>query len=140
MNDPTIIRQNNRMVSINTCLMVDLSGRVASESLGMAHYSGTGGQTDTAVGAKEGYDGKGKSIITCYSTAKRGTATRIVPVLPEGTAVTLHRGNSDYIVTEYGTAWLRGKTISERANCLIEIAHPDFRDYLRDEARRIVYL
>ncbi len=140
VNDPAIIRNNSKMTSINTCLMVDLSGQVASESLGMNHYSGTGGQTDTAVGAKEGYDQKGKSIITCYATAKSGTATRIVPVLPEGTAVTLHRGNSDYIVTEYGVAWLRGKTIKERAASLIEIAHPDFRDYLRDEAKRIGYL
>ncbi len=140
VNDPSVIRQNAKMVSINTCLMMDLSGQVASESLGMTQYSGSGGQTDTAVGAKEGFDGRGKSIIACHATAKSGTVSRIVPVLPEGTVVTLNRGNSDYIVTEYGVASLRGKTIRERAACLIEISHPDFRDHLKSEAERIGFL
>lgn len=140
VNDPRVVRQNSKMVSVNTCLMVDLTGQVASESLGLNQYSGTGGQTDTAVGAKEGFDGQGKSIIACHSTVKQGAQTTIVPVLPEGTAVTLHRGNSDYVVTEYGEAWLRGLTIRERSEALINIAHPDFRDYLRDEAKHIGFL
>ena len=92
------------MVSINTCLMVDFTGQVGSESLGTRQYSGTGGQTDTAVGAKEAYDGLGKSIIACYSTAQKGTISTIVPTLPEGTAVTLHRSNTDHIVTEHSIA------------------------------------
>ena len=102
VNDPAVIRQNSRMVSINTCLMVDFTGQVASESIGTMQFSGTGGQTDTAVGAKEAYDGLGKSIIACASTTKKGTISTIVPTLPEGTAVTLHRSNTDHIVTDYG--------------------------------------
>ena len=91
VNDPAVIRQNTKMVSVNTCLMVDLTGQVASESIGTTQYSGTGGQADTAIGAVEALDGRGKSIIACYSTAKSGKVSTIVPTLPEGTAVTLHR-------------------------------------------------
>lgn len=140
VNDPAVVRKNSRMVSINTCLMVDFSGQVASESIGTNQYSGTGGQTDTAVGAKEAYDGKGKSIIACRSTAKGGKVSTICPVLPTGTAVTLHRSNTDYIVTEHGVACLRGRTISERTEALINIAHPDFRNNLREEARKLGYI
>jgi len=102
--------------------------------VGIHQYSGTGGQTDTAVGAKECYDGKGKSIIACRSTAKGGTLSTIVPTLQNGSAVTLHRSNSDYIVTEWGVAALRGRTIEERTRALIKIAHPDFRDDLTKQA------
>ncbi len=139
VNDPAVIRQNSKMVSINTCLMVDLQGQVASEAVGVEQYSGTGGQTDTAVGAKEAYDGLGKSIIACKSTAKKGQLTTIVPVLPEGTAVTLHRSNADNIVTEHGVAPLRGRTLQERAENLISIAHPDFRSELTLQARKLGY-
>jgi len=140
VNDPAIIRQNTRMVSINTCLMVDFTGQVASESLGTNQYSGTGGQTDTAVGAKEAYDGLGKSVIACYSSAKGGTVSTIVPVLPAGTAVTLHRSNCDHIVTEHGIAYMRGRTVKERTLNLIAVAHPDFREQLRGEARKLGYI
>ncbi len=140
VNDPAIVRRNSRMVSLNTCLMVDLTGQVASESLGTRQYSGTGGQTDTAVGAKEALDGLGKSIIACRSTAKEGTQTTVVPVLPEGTAVTLHRSNTDHVVTEHGVAYLRGRTVRERARNLIAIAHPDFRAELTAQARKLDYL
>ncbi|MDA8244387.1 MAG: 4-hydroxybutyrate--acetyl-CoA CoA transferase [Elusimicrobia bacterium] len=140
VNDPAVIRRNSRMVSINTCLTVDLTGQVASESIGHVQYSGTGGQTDTAVGAKEAYDGLGKSIIACRSTAKGGTVSAIVPALAEGTAVTLHRANTDNIVTEFGTARLRGRTVRERANALIGVAHPDFRAELRRRAGQLGYI
>lgn len=140
VNDPAVVRQNSRMVSLNTCLMVDFTGQVASESIGTRQYSGTGGQTDTAVGAKEAYDGLGKSIIACRSTAKKGTQSTILPTLPEGTAVTLHRSNADHIVTEYGIAHLRGRTVRERTQNLIAVAHPDFRGELTEQAKKLGYL
>lgn len=140
VNDPAVVRQNSKMVSLNTCLMVDLTGQVASESIGTRQYSGTGGQTDTAVGAKEAYDGLGKSIIACRSTAKGGSTSTIVPVLPEGTAVTLHRSNTDHIVTEFGIAYLRGRTVRERTRNLIGVAHPDFRAQLTEQAKKLGYL
>lgn len=140
VNDPNVIRQNSRMVSLNTCLMVDLTGQVASESIGPRQYSGTGGQTDTAIGAIEAYDGLGKSIIACRSTARGGRVSTIVPMLPEGTAVTLHRSNSDIIVTEHGIARLRGRTVAERARNLIAIAQPEFRAELTERARQLGYL
>ncbi len=140
VNDPAVVRQNSKMVSINTCMMVDFAGQVLSEGIGVTHYSGTGGQLDTAMGAKEGLDGMGKSIIACRSTAKHGTASAIVPFAPQGTKVTLHGGMTDYVVTEYGTAWLRGKTIKERTKSLIGIAHPDFRDELTEQAKKMGYM
>ena len=140
VNDPAIIRQNTKMVSVNTCLMVDFTGQVAAESIGTNQYSGTGGQSDTAMGAVEGLDGLGKSIIACYSTAKGGTVSTIVPTLPEGTAVTLHRSNVDIVVTEHGIARLRGRTVRERARELIGVAHPAFRAELTAKAKAIGYL
>jgi acyl-CoA hydrolase len=88
----------------------------------------------------EGLDGKGKSIIACYSTAKGGKVSTIVPVLPEGTAVTLHRSNTDHVVSEHGIARLRGRTTRERAAALIAIAHPDFRADLTAKAKALGYL
>ncbi len=140
VNDPAVVRQNSKMVSLNTCLMVDMTGQVASESIGTTQYSGTGGQTDTAVGAKEGYDGLGKSIIACHSTAKNGTISTIKPTLPEGTAITLHRSDADHIVTEYGIAYMRGRTVRERTRNLIAVAHPDFRAELTEEAKKLGYI
>ncbi len=140
VNDPAVIRRNSRMVSINTCLMVDFTGQVGSESIGTKQHSGTGGQTDTAVGAKEAYDGLGKNIIACHSTAKNGTVSTIVPTMPEGTAVTLHRSNLDHIVTEHGIARLRGRTVAERTRELIAVAHPDFRNELTQQAQEFGYV
>jgi acyl-CoA hydrolase len=140
VNDPAIIRRNSKMVSINTCLMVDFTGQVASESIGTDQYSGTGGQTDTAVGAKEAFDGLGKSIIACASTARGGQVSTIVPTLPAGTAVTLHRSNTDYIVTEHGVAPMRGRTVRERTQNLIAVAHPDHRGERREAAHKLGYL
>ncbi|NLJ47105.1 MAG: acetyl-CoA hydrolase/transferase family protein [Treponema sp.] len=140
VNDPAVVAQNSRMVSINTCLMVDFTGQVASESIGTQQYSGTGGQSDTAQGAVAGYDGLGKSIIACYATAKGGTVSTIVPTLPEGTAVTLHRSFVDHIVTEHGIARLRGRTVRERTRELIAVANPRFREELTAQAKKLGYL
>lgn len=140
VNDPCVVKQNSQMVSINTCMMVDFTGQVASESIGINQYSGTGGQTDTAVGAIEGLDGKGKSIIACRSTAKGDKISTIVPTLPEGTAVTLHRSNTDYVVTEHGIARLTGLTTKERTLALIEIANPKFHEELKYKAREMGYI
>jgi acyl-CoA hydrolase len=140
VNDPCFIRENAKMVSINTCIMIDFTGQVASESIGTEQYSGTGGQSDTAIGATEGLDGKGKSIIACRSTARGGAISTIVPALPEGTGVTLHRSNTDYVVTEHGSARLTGLTVRERTQALIAIAHPDFRESLRQKAIELGYL
>ena len=140
VNDPAIVRQNTRMVSVNTCLMVDVTGQVAAESIGPNQYSGTGGQSDTATGAVEGLDGLGKSIIACYSTAKGGKVSTIVPALPEGTAVTLHRSSVDVVVTEHGIARLRGRTVRERVRELTAVAHPDFRAEITAKAKALGYL
>ncbi len=139
-NDPALVKLNSKMISINTCIMVDFTGQVASESIGVNQYSGTGGQSDTAIGAVEGVDGKGKSIIACRSTAKGGSISTIVPTLAAGTAVTLHRSNTDYIVTEFGIASLRGRTVRERTHALIKIAHPKFREELEKEALELGYI
>lgn len=140
VNDPCLIKKNSKMVSINTCLMIDFTGQVASESIGTEQYSGTGGQSDTAVGATEGFDGKGKSIIACRSTARKGTISTIVPVLPAGTSITLHRSNTDYVVTEWGCVRLTGLTVRERTEALISIAHPDFREQLTQQAKEMDYI
>ena len=140
VNNPAIVAQNSRMVSVNTCISVDFTGQVASESIGTSQYSGTGGQSDTAQGAVAGFDGLGKSIIACYSTAKNGTVSTITPTLPLGSAVTLHRSHVDHVVTEHGVARLRGRTVRERTRELISIAHPDFRAALTEQARKLGYL
>ncbi len=139
VNDPCVMKQNSRLVSINTCIMVDFTGQVSSESIGVEQYSGTGGQTDTAVAAIEGTDGLGKSIIACRSTAQRGKISTIVPVLPAGSAVTLHRSHTDYVVTEWGSVRLTGRTVRERTHFLISIAHPDFRESLQAQAEEMGY-
>ncbi|MCD6543166.1 MAG: acetyl-CoA hydrolase/transferase family protein [Flavobacteriaceae bacterium] len=140
VNDPCTVRKNSKMISINTCMMIDFQGQVASEAIGINQYSGTGGQTDTAVGAIEGLDGNGKSIIACRSTAKGGAISTITPMLPQGTAVTLHRSHTDYIVTEFGYARLKGLTLRERTTALISIAHPDFRKQLTKQAQEMGYI
>lgn len=140
VNDPDVLRDNSKMVSINTCLMVDFTGQVCSESIGPQQYSGTGGQSDTAVGAKEARDGKGKSIIACRATAQDGKVSTIVPMLPSGSAVTLHRSNTDHIVTEYGIAYMRGRTVRERTIALISVSDPKFREKLCNDAMELNYI
>lgn len=133
-NDPYVIGQNYKMVSINTSLQIDLTGQCCSESLGSKQYSGTGGQSDTAVGAQNSLGGK--SIIALYSTAKKDTISTIVPFLTLGAVVSFSRNDVDYVVTEYGVAPLRGRSVRERVNNLISIAHPNFKEELKREAQK----
>ena len=128
VNDPVVVSRQNKMVSINSCLQVDFNGQVNSESMGINQFSGIGGQLDYVRGAS--MCPNGKSILAMPSTAKHGTISRIVPVFEPGTTVTTTRTDVHYIVTEYGVANLRGKSLRERARLLINIAHPDFRDEL----------
>lgn len=128
VNDPTIIARNDQVVSINSALQVDLSGQVCADSLGTQIYSGVGGQVDFVTGA--GFSKGGKSIIALPSTAKGGAMSRIVPTLAAGSGVVTTRAQVDFVVTEFGVAKLKGLSLRERAEVLISIAHPDFRDGL----------
>jgi acyl-CoA hydrolase len=134
-NDPYVIAQNNGMISVNSALQVDLSGQIASESIGHVQIAGTGGAADFAIGA--GHSRSGKSIIAMRSTALNDSQSRIQAVLPKGAIVSISRNDSDYVVTEYGIAALRGKTLAERAEALINIAHPKFRDTIANQAEEL---
>ncbi len=146
VNDPYIIGQNDNQVSINTTIEVDLTGQCCSESIGTVQFSGTGGQTDTAVGALRSKNGK--SFIALYSTTyariknsnEKEEISKIVPTLKEGAVVSLLRNDVDYIVTEYGAVRLRGTSIKERVSLLISIAHPKFREQLIQSAKEIGYI
>jgi 4-hydroxybutyrate CoA-transferase len=127
-NHPASIARNDNMVAINSALQIDLTGQVCSDSIGNQFFSGIGGQVDFIRGAS--YAKGGKPIIAIASTAKNGTISRIVPVLSPGAGVVTSRGLVRYVVTEYGVAYLHGKSIRERAQALIEIAHPQFREEL----------
>lgn len=131
VNDPTVVMKNHKMVSINSCIQVDLMGQVVSDSVGKRQFSGVGGQVDFVRGVSMAPDGK--SIIAFPSTASQGKVSRIVSVIDEGAAVTTSRNDVHYIVTEYGIADLKGKTLKERGKALISIAHPDFRPRLAAE-------
>lgn len=139
-NDPFIIAQNDRMVSINSALEIDLTGQVCADSLGKMFYSGIGGQVDFVRGCSRAKGGR--AIIALPSTAAGDTVSRIVPTLKEGAGVVTSRGDVHYVVTEHGVAYLHGRTIRERALALIEIAHPKFRPWLMAEAkaRHMVYM
>ena len=130
-NNPAIIARNDNVVSINSSLQVDLTGQAASESIGYKQFSGTGGQADFVRGAA--WSKGGRSIIAFHSTAAKGKLSRIVPRLDEGATVTTTRTDIHYIVTEYGIADMRGKSVHQRAEALINIAHPDFRSDLKKE-------
>ena len=134
-NDPYILGQNYKMVSVNTALQVDVTGQVCSEAIGNKHYSGTGGQVDTHRGAQRSEGGKG--IIALRSTAKGGEISTILAQLPPGSKITLGRNDIDYVVTEYGVAHLKGKSIRDRVEAMISIAHPDFRDQIRENAKEL---
>ena len=136
-NDPYTIGKNNKFVSINATLEMDLTGQAASESVGPVQFSGSGGQAETVQGSQMSLGGK--SILAMHSTFtdKEGKLhSKIVPMLTPGAAVTTSRNDVDYVVTEYGIACLRGLTISERVQALSTIAHPDFRQWLLDEAEK----
>lgn len=136
-NDPFVIAQNDNMVSVNSCVEVDLMGQAASESIGARQYSGVGGQVDFVRGAQAAKNGR--SILALPSTAGKGDAkvSKIVARLAAGTPVTTSRNDIDYVVTEYGVASLKYKTLRSRAEQLIEIAHPDFRAELRAELSKM---
>lgn len=138
VNNPLNIAQNDKQVSMNAALTVDLTGQVNSDSIGNEFYSGIGGQADFERGAALAK--KGKPIMALPSTTSDGEKSRIVPVLEEGAGVVLPRGDVHYVVTEWGSAYLHGKTIRERALQLIGIAHPDFRAELLEEAKRLNYV
>ncbi|HEX7540586.1 MAG TPA: acetyl-CoA hydrolase/transferase C-terminal domain-containing protein [Anaerolineales bacterium] len=134
-NDPNIIGQNYKMVSVNTALQVDIFGQVCSQSIGYKHFSGTGGQLDTHRGAQLSPGGRG--VIALRSTAKDGAISTIVPILAEGAEVTVPCQDVDVIVTEYGIAELKGLCVRDRMEALVRIAHPNFRAWLREEASRL---
>lgn len=133
-NNPVNIALNPQMVAINSGLQVDLTGQVVADSIGHEFYSGIGGQVDFIRGAA--LSPEGKAIIALPSTALSGTVSRIVPNLEEGAGVVTSRGDVQFVVTEFGIATLRGRTIRERALELIQIAHPDFREKLLDCVRQ----
>jgi acyl-CoA hydrolase len=139
VNDPYVIGQNDNQVSINSAVEVDLTGQCASETIGTRHISGTGGQADTAIGAQ--ISKGGRSYICLHSTAmvrgengEKKRVSKIVPNLNFGAVVSLSRNDVDRVVTEYGVAYLRGTNVRERAERLIAIAHPDFREELQAKA------
>ncbi|HDS45263.1 MAG TPA: GNAT family N-acetyltransferase [Methanomicrobia archaeon] len=134
-NNPLIIAQHEKMTAINTALEIDLTGQATAESLGKRFYSGIGGQADFMRGAVLAKHGK--AILAIPATAEGGTISRIVPFLKEGAGVTLNRGDVQYVVTEYGIAYLHGKNIRERAMELIAVAHPQFQPWLIEEARKL---
>jgi len=133
VNDPVVIARNDRMISINSALQVDLTGQVCADSIGTKFYSGIGGQVDFIRGAARSHEGR--SILALPSTAKNGTISRIVPVLSEGAGVVTTRGDVQTVVTEFGVAELKGRTVRERALALVSIAHPDFRGELLAAAK-----
>ena len=138
VNSPANIARNDSMISINSAIEVDLTGQVVSDSIGHQFYSGIGGHVDFSRGASMSKGGK--PVIALPSTAKNGTISRIVPHLTEGVGVATSRAHVYYVVTEFGVASLRGKSIRERALELIRVAHPKFRQQLLEEVRKHYYV
>ncbi len=134
VNDPAVIARHPNFMSVNAGLEVDFYGQVCAESIGTRHISGTGGQSDYVRGAVQ--SSGGKSFIAFPSTAKGGEISRVVPFLTPGAQVSTSKNDVDHVVTEYGIAKLRGKTLSQRAKALIAIAHPKFRDELTFAAKK----
>jgi len=138
VNDPYVIAQHEKMVAINVALEIDLTGQVCADSLGYQLYSGFGGQVDFVRGSARSRGGK--AIIALPSTARDNTVSRVVPALSEGAGVVTTRADVHYVVTEYGIAYLHGKSIRERALALINIAHPKFRKQLIQDAKQRGYV
>lgn len=138
--NPTVIAKNDNLVSVNTAVSIDLTGQVCAESIGPRQYSASGGQFDFVRGVKHSKGGRGFIAVTSVAHTKKGPVSKIVPTLASGSAVTSLRNDVQYIVTEYGVADLRWADIPTRAQRLISIAHPDFRDELTAEAKRLGFL
>ncbi|MBP1762208.1 MAG: acetyl-CoA hydrolase [Firmicutes bacterium] len=141
INDPYNIAKNDNVVSINATLEVDLSGQCASEAIGTRQYSGAGGQMDFTEGTWR--SNGGQAFLALYSTYKDKSGklhSSIVPTLTPGSMVTTTRNDVQYVVTEYGVAWLKGFDLRQRVKELVRIAHPDFRDQLMEEARKLKYI
>lgn len=140
-NNPAFVGQHPNMVAMNMALLVDCTGQICSEGMGFRHISGSGGQLDFMMGASFSKGGKGITLLTAARTMKDGTlVSSIVPELPPGTTVTVPRLLADYVVTEYGIAHLWHKTTTQRAEALINIAHPDLRGQLRDSMKKHFYM
>ena len=137
-NNPILIAQNDRMVAINSALQIDITGQVCADSIGTYFYSGIGGQVDFIRGSTRSKGGK--PIIAIPSTAKNDTISRIVPTLDPGAGVVTSRGAVHYVVTEFGVAYLHGRSIRQRAEALIQIAHPEFRNQLYEYCERTKWL
>jgi acetyl-CoA hydrolase len=138
VNDPFVIAQNERQVAINSAIEIDLTGQVCADSIGPKLYSGVGGQLDFIYGAARSKGGV--PVIAVPSTAKGDEISRIVPMLKPGAGVVTTRNHVHYVATEYGIADLYGKTIRERAQALIGVAHPKFRDELTRAAKELNYI
>ncbi|MFN8481133.1 MAG: acetyl-CoA hydrolase/transferase C-terminal domain-containing protein [Kouleothrix sp.] len=138
VNDPFVIAQHRRMVAINSALQVDLTGQVCADSIGTQFYSGAGGQVDFIRGASRSEEGV--PIIALPATAMGGQLSRIVPTLDIGAGVVTSRYDVHYVITEYGVAKLYGSTLARRVRALINIAHPDFRPKLLEEAQKLHYI
>ncbi|MBU1220041.1 GNAT family N-acetyltransferase [Myxococcota bacterium] len=138
LSDPRNISMNDNMCAINAALEVDVTGQVCADSIGSSFYSGIGGQADFIRGASLAKNGR--PIIALPSTAKNGTISRIVPTLKSGAGVVTTRGDVHYVVTEYGIAYIHGKNIRDRVMALINIAHPKFRSWLLQEAKKLNYI
>ena len=137
-NNPFIIAQHDKMVSVNSCLQIDLTGQIVSDNMGSTIYSGFGGQVDFVRGA--GNSKGGRPIIAFPSTGKGGSLSRIVAEHPQGYGITTSRADVRWVATEFGIYDLWGMTRRERAKSLIELAHPDFREGLQEEAIRLGYI
>ncbi len=134
-NEVTSIARNNTLISINSSIQIDLCGQVAAESMGPVQFSSTGGQLDWVRGSQ--MSPGGKSIIALPSTAKDDTISKIVPIMSDGSYITTPRTDVQYVATEHGIVNLRGKPMHERARMLIDLAHPNFRPWLEEEAKRL---
>jgi acetyl-CoA hydrolase len=138
VNDPFLISKNNKMVAINSAIEIDLTGQVCADSMGTKFYSGVGGQVDFVRGAS--HSEGGKPIIALPSATKDLKYSKIVSTLKPGAGVVTSRGDVHYVVTEYGVAYLFGKSIQERSRALIEIAHPAYRDELTQFAKQFYHI
>jgi len=140
-NDPFIISRNKKQVAINAAITIDLTGQINADSLGPLFYSGIGGQVDFVRGANRSKDGKPITVLPSTAILKDGTiVSRIVPYLQSGSGVVITRGDIHYVVTEWGIAYLFGKSIRERVLQMINIAHPDFREELLEYAKKVKYV